>query len=640
MKFLVLKNGAKTDIKNAYSKTALEEFKDASARLTADQKSEITNLLTPPASTLSVTSAVAAPKLASSAPASLVAPAAATDMSVDEFCTIAYGDGADTKIKEAIDSGRATREVTGTEFVTTGKGIGNTAMYCACRSPKTTVVSIKLLVNSVFWNVNKQNNHNASTPLHGLVERLKEPDSDVSGIIEIMKFLVAKKVDRTLANIIENGGTALREFNGFKTKFDHLKSREVEITVLLTPTVAEIVEAADKAFFEKLCTHLQVPELETVIAKHYEANTKTWTTNRGDDGNATWESYIRGVMDELSVQSAHNTRTFKPEFADIPDVANVGTMLRATTVGDIEKEYLRFFELAKLLPPKKASFTIVGPFIDGKYALKSKLAINSIVQVASQFDFLESVSSDYAEITAYPHDRTQGPGSSMASLEALILRDAAIKPPTRDGTLQKLGQQPIFNGIQWYKNGYLEPHKELDESKLRETAKSITDNIGTLKILAQESVPEIGKGSCIQVFSAAPSYQSYGQVHVSAPAEGSAGAKICEDLVLAQYMSIARLAVIKSIAEPSQKVNLHLTAVGQGAFNNPPLLYDKFIAAVWEIVKSFNVGVYMHVFGSDKDPYDRRVTALNALFTKIDSSAKTASGELPKLDADQFIAHK
>lgn len=608
----------------------------------------------PSDSTINATAAAAkaaaakAPKLtavtAAAAPAKAAAAAAAAAtgaMSVDDFCAMAYTDNADDNIIKALNEGRLTRD---DGVVKSVQGNGNTALYCACRSPKTTVASISRILNaSYIKNVNKPNdNSNGSTPLHGLVERLRAPGSNVPDIIEIMKLLV-KRSDRTLANNVVNGGTALQEFNRFNPdEIRRLQGQEAEIITLLTPTAADIVAAA-KLAISTLRTSAQDPDLEGVIRTHYNTSVEPLKPSRGKDGNRTWGPYINAVMEDLH----KNPITF--------DKA-VLQELRATTVGDIEKEYLRFVELANLLaaaaPPPKASFTIVGPFIDGKYALKSNLARNSIVQVASQFDFLESASSDYVPISAYPYDHTQGPGSSMASLEALILRDAAIKPIASGGELQKLGQQPIFTDIPWYKNGYLEPHKELNQVKLLKTAKLITDNIGSLKILAQESIPEFGKFPCIQVFSAAPSYQSYHNekghyVHVPAPAEDSAGAQICDVLVLAQYMSIARLAVIKSIAEPSKPINLHLTGVGQGAFNNPPSLYNKFITAVWKIVRPFNISVYMHVYG-DPDGWDEnnsvfinRVTALNTLFTEIDSSAKTASGgsKLPQLTAEEFIKH-
>ena len=616
--------------------------------------------------------ATAAPSAASG----LAAPSAATSpLSVDQFCTIAYKATADAEIIAAIESGRASQ--VGTGFVTGDRGTGNTALYCACRSPKTTAYSIRRMVEELGLDVNLQNSGNKSTPLHGLVERLKGASSSAASatsaaattafsseydnIHAIMLFLVTEKqANIALENTVHNGGTALKEFNLFKTAGGLSDDQQLTITALVTPpgvpgTAATAVSSSAAApkvaaaaaaaaatardALERLVTSAYLQALRDVIAPQFAQVKDMLTTN----GNTTWGPYINAVMSSITDTAAGKIATFKQAFKDVIGIAK---KLKATTVGDIDAEYAK---IVQTVPTgSKASFTIVGPFIDGKYALKSNLARNSIVQVASQFDFLESMTPEYTEITLYPWDPTQGPGSSMASLEALILRDAAIKPTTPDGELQPLGQQPIFDRFKqqnWYKNGYLTPHRVNSEPDLLKAANSITDNIGTLKILAQESNPEFGKGPCIQVFSAAPSYQGEA-FQLSPPVEGSAGAQICEILVLAQYMSIAKLAVIKSIADPSKRVNLHLTAVGQGAFNNPPYLYNKFITAVWEIVKPFNVSVYMHVYGDpgqgsgDNNPvFIDRVTALNNLFTMIDPSAKTASGsKLPKLSAEKFIS--
>ena len=599
-------------------------------------------------------------------------------LTVDQFCKMVWEANSTEKINIALTEIRLNLH---NKFAADPNG--NTGLYCACRAHHTTVNSIRRLVEELGLDVNLQNSVNKSTPLHGLVERLKNAaeakikasasssaasatsasaafSSEYDNIHAIMQFLVTEKTANVnLQNLIEGGGTALQEFNIFKNKDGGLSTnQQAAITALLTPggaaasAPAKVIAPAPKVAtaaavtpssaatevaaqaLSKLVTSAYLPALRDVIATQF-AQVKDMSTKSGND---TWAHYISSVMDKI-----------KP----LTDNINAQTKeLKATTVGAIDAEYVK---IVQTVPTgSKASFTIVGPFIDGKYALKSNLARNSIVQVASQFDFLESPSPEYTEITLYPWDPTQGPGSSMASLEALILRDAAIKPPTPDGELQPLGQQPIFDSFKqqnWYKNGYLTPHRVKSEPDLLKAAKSITDNIGTLKILAQESIPEFGKGPCIQVFSAAPSYQAESK-QLEPPVEGSAGAQICEDLVLAQYVSIAKLAVMKSIADPSQRVNLHLTAVGQGVFNNPPSLYDKFITAVWEIVKPFNVSVYMHVYGAiikradgsinwdENNPvFVDKVAKINKHFEKLYKDAKTASGKLPQLSAEQFIDH-
>jgi len=123
--------------------------------------------------------------------------------------------------------------------------------------------------------------------------------------------------------------------------------------------------------------------------------------------------------------------------------------LKSTTVDKIDKEYNK---LVKMSSNYFVNFIIVKG-VNVLEIAKSKLCIDSIMQVASQFNFLESINTNYMDITNYIYDKTQGPLSSIASLEALILRDNAVAK-------QKiLGQQEgIFKDIpNIYKNGYLLP---------------------------------------------------------------------------------------------------------------------------------------------------------------------------------------
>lgn len=84
------------------------------------------------------------------------------------------------------------------------------------------------------------------------------------------------------------------------------------------------------------------------------------------------------------------------------------------------------------------------------------------------------------------------------------------------------------------------------------------------------------------------------------PKPNSWGAKICEIIVSAQYEALAKLAVIRSL-ENNTIVNLHLTLVGQGAFNNPLAVLQTSLRKVADVVKGHeNIHVYIHAF-DEKD---------------------------------------
>jgi len=257
--------------------------------------------------------------------------------------------------------------------------------------------------------------------------------------------------------------------------------------------------------------------------------------------------------------------------------------LKSTTAHKIDKEYNKF---VKISSSSTGNFIIVKG-VNALEIAKSKLAIDSIIQVASQFNFLESANTNYMDITKYIYDKTQGPLASIASLEALIIRDNAVAK-------QKiLGQQEgIFKNIpNVYKNGYFMPWKIRDEKEKEKILQQLTKNQGKLEILAQKSKPQLGNGiSFTQVFSAAPSFQGYRR-----PLKNSLDDKFCMLLVPLQYACIAKLAAIQSIAT-GKRVNIHLTLIGQGVFKNRQEIINLAMAEIYKYINGFNINIYIHAF--------------------------------------------
>ena len=237
--------------------------------------------------------------------------------------------------------------------------------------------------------------------------------------------------------------------------------------------------------------------------------------------------------------------------------------------------------------PKK-TFSPTYYFVEGVDAAQfpaSPLADNSIQQVASQFNFLESMSNRHSEITTYHNDNTQGPKASLACLSSLILRDHQYKPPTNS--------QPIFTI--GYSDGYLEPtsiSNNPPEIKTNFIAQ-IENKIGELNVLAQwtQPNPSFNKNSKIlQVFCAAPSFQNE-----EIPPKDTFSEKLTTLLVVAEYKAICQIAALLS-AEQNKRINLHLTLVGQGAFNNPLYTLQKAFEAVRDTLDGCNVNVYIHAY--------------------------------------------
>ena len=242
---------------------------------------------------------------------------------------------------------------------------------------------------------------------------------------------------------------------------------------------------------------------------------------------------------------------------------------------------------------------------------KSPYSNNGIIQVASQYNFLESATVNYSHIFPstdnykidhnYFNDLSQGPAASLSCLSSLILRDYLFKPMDGKGC----PSQVIFNfNYTIYENGYF---KLYDHSDCYNNYKSYNgdlniflENINKLKILFQNSNPVYNDNNLTQVFTAAPSFQEIGVFsnYPPIPNKDSVGFKVCEELMAAQYESIAKLAVLKSILRDdlNNPINLHLTLVGQSSFRNNPKTLDKSFEKIKEILKNKNVRVFFHIF--------------------------------------------
>lgn len=291
-----------------------------------------------------------------------------------------------------------------------------------------------------------------------------------------------------------------------------------------------------------------------------------------DGGNKDqWSSYLREAFD-----------TFKSR---IPKLRLSPPL--PVSINAIDSRYRRMCSsgLAGMSGRKGPRFfTVRG--VDALILPRSPRARNAIVQVASQFNFLESENVYHNDILNYIKDMTQGPRASMGSLSALLLRDAFFRFSDPNAG--------FFVDTDCYKTGYFMPY-QLSYKDQQRILFRLRQNIGDLLILAQWGIPDTGDSEMLQVFTAAPSYQG----ESGPPSPNSPGHGLCTLLVEAQYRAIAQIAALRSV-EIGKNVPLHLTLVGQGAFKNPPGVMRDAFQAVYETVNGFDVTVYFHGF-NDSD---------------------------------------
>lgn len=226
----------------------------------------------------------------------------------------------------------------------------------------------------------------------------------------------------------------------------------------------------------------------------------------------------------------------------------------------------------------------------------------AMLQLASQFNWLEATSPKIASVASYVSDPTQGPQAcietALASLlrKVLVTREKDPLPHMLENVLPKdiVGRSDFPR----YNHGYLEllqsDQSDPSAEELSSLLKHIEKNIEKIIAIPQPVINERTLSEQIHVPCAAPSFQ-----HLSKPpAIDSDAGQISKTLVVTQYKIIAMLAALLSRFSGKQ-VMLHLTELGLGAFKNPPEILEEALEAVLEIVQSFNVLVFVHAYNNN-----------------------------------------
>lgn len=266
----------------------------------------------------------------------------------------------------------------------------------------------------------------------------------------------------------------------------------------------------------------------------------------------------------------------------------------------------------------------------------------SIVQLASQFEALESPTKCHNSVINWPYDFTQGPKAALQSISASKHREAACLQGKLPDAIKELLDSCIVQDYKGnnvpitkkypdlYKNGYL-MLEEINDNKMPKTnklinginkiffqsykksavfdmsklKKHIKENIGNLKFLSQWVKCENTDQTQLQAFSAAPNCANL-CFDNKRNKTSNLTTEICKIIVSEQYKAIAQVAAIRA-AKTGNHQSLHLTLVGQEVFHNPPEVVKEAIKLVYEEVKDYDVSVYIHAFNQSKYDFIRSI---------------------------------
>ena len=273
-------------------------------------------------------------------------------------------------------------------------------------------------------------------------------------------------------------------------------------------------------------------------------------------------------------------------------------------IDDLKKNYPK---------PENGQCIIKDTYFDALY-LYRHFPDESIVQVASQFNALESPVNLFYPVMFWIQDLSQGPRAAVQAVASAKHRESAYLKGKLPDMLTNLinefeGKENIKFPDYFYKEGYLqlfvgEPKDNLKNFKdnmenfkdnLKKFSEFLKGNIGNLGFNAQWTLCGPQGKRQFQVFSAAPSFQNYAIDWNKDEGKDKNEIKqvyreICETLVVAQYKAIAQVACIRSVLT-GKRQTLVLTSVGQGFFGNPPSVLEKAKEVVTKEVEGYNVDV-------------------------------------------------
>ncbi len=209
-------------------------------------------------------------------------------------------------------------------------------------------------------------------------------------------------------------------------------------------------------------------------------------------------------------------------------------------------------------------------------------ADRAFIQVASQFNALESPGPYVTDVARYLWDRTQGPRASM---------------PTAAAALWRKLHQPAFNALETtalgkdVTFGYLELTAENCRPFADGDKKAIDDLDLMLVPCTLSLTPDV-------ISQTQPHYQIAQFYTSSAPATATdvPGADaVVYELLKRQYFAIAYLAALIGRTE-SLAITVHLTMVGCGVFNQAHGIVERVIREMLEEVAHCDIHFVLHVF--------------------------------------------
>lgn len=249
------------------------------------------------------------------------------------------------------------------------------------------------------------------------------------------------------------------------------------------------------------------------------------------------------------------------------------------------------------------------------------------VNLASQFNALESVSTDPSAVLLWIQDHTQGPQSALQSIAGSKHREAAAIQGKLPDAIKSLLEKCLVDGKpitekykHLYSNGYLQLLQIKNKNDMEALLSFLDNNIGDMKVLMQWVRCEGSGKRQLQFFTAAPAFVAgyrYGMWNKNDEMT-KLRKQICVKLIEAQYRAMAQVACIRA-DETGKNVKMHISMVGCGSFHNPRETIEPALKALRDELRGHDVTVFLHSFGDDVDIWDNAVDELGIDAVSLES---------------------
>jgi hypothetical protein len=294
--------------------------------------------------------------------------------------------------------------------------------------------------------------------------------------------------------------------------------------------------------------------------------------------------FIQGIEEEIA---ARNCFTFNED-----GFATLTTNKRRFDAGRFEIISIGALKQKLQSLPKREHATLrlsamfgSDPMTDIGY-LQATASPNTLFQVASQFNCLESPGPYLVPVSDYVNDPTQGPRASISAFPATLLRHHAAPSPVGPFTQQKEAQLNLLSDAlddssAEVKSGYLTTQHIKNPQKL---VQQLEERFDEIKVGVHERaqvvygynwggpIPERGTQHISQAFTSTMALGGYSNAALT---------PVLTDACI-QLLRAAYLGTILSAISLNMKTVV-LTLIGGGAFGNPiPIIWDAILWAVGE----------------------------------------------------------